>query len=305
MPIPRVRITRDGNVAVTDAFILSFYVDETHTALVRRAEEVLGRYAEAVGVAALPFRLDAEGYPEPNRARDVQGFRDEVFHEGPGAGRPVQVVMGAADDETGYGFRYVADDLPFEGHPDLRNLVSLWLPTSVCLHWGWDAVYTFSCEVASLLPFSFGYGSPCLAYGDRIRPALGPAKRHPGFDVAFGEACRVDIGEKALGAYWLTFTGEVLSRALGGREALAGRLGLPITVAEVAGERLAIRLGPEPEVGDVNRGVEMPLYRRLAEVLGPQVRVPRSVYFPDENGPADAEAQAEWHNRFLASDDDV
>lgn len=304
MPIPTIRVVDDDVVTVTDAFILSFYVNETHERLVTRAEEVLGRYAGTVGLGALPYRLDPDGEIVDNDAREVVGFLREVFHGG-SEQRQVQMIVGAVDDETGYGFEYVADHLPDEQYPDLRNLISLWLPTSLCLQWGWDAVYTFSCEIAALLPYSFGYGSPCLAYGDRIRPALGPAKRYPGFDVALGEACRVDIGEKALGAYWVTFLGEALSRSLGGKERLSGDLQQPATVQELAGERLVIRLGPEPEAGDVNRGIEMPLYRRLADVLKPEMRIPTSIYFPDENGLADADALVAWHNRFLTSEDDA
>jgi hypothetical protein len=301
MAIPQVRIVKDDIVVVTDAFILSFFVNESHETLVRRIEEVLRIYIDFVGLGTLPYRLDEDGEIVDNEAGGIDQLLYDIFHRDPKADTSVIRLVGAVDDQTGYGFNYVGDHLPDPEHPDLRNLVALWLPTKSCLERGWEAICDFSLKVARLLPYSYGYGSPCLAYGDSIRAALGPGRRHPGFDIALGIACRVDIDEKALGAYWLNFLGESLCQKLGGTKELAKKLGPPIIVKEVGDNRIIVRLGSEPEVGDTNRQIELPLYRQFAKVTESELHVPKSVYFPDENGIADNEAMTAWHRRFLTS----
>jgi hypothetical protein len=302
MPIPKVKLTKDDIVTVTDAFILSFFVDESHESLVSRAEEVLGMYIDVVGVSSLPYQLGEDGEISLINAGGIRDLQYNLFHRDPEADTSVVVLFGAIDDQTGYGFKYVADHLPDPQYPDLRNLISLWFPTTLCVKLGWEAVYKFGCAVSKLLPYSYGYGSPCLAYGDTIANALRVARRYPGFDIALGIACRVDIDDKALGAYWLSFIGELLCNSLGGIEGLSRRLGPPITVEEISGTRIVIRLGPEPEVGDRNRRIDLPLYRRLAKAIESELRVPKSIYFPDENGVRDEEAMTAWHRRFLLSD---
>ena len=128
-------------------------------------------------------------------------------------------------------------------------MVSLWLSTDLCVNLGWQALYDFSCKLASILPFSYGYSSPCLAYKD-IRDALGAGrKRHPGLDIALASHCRVDVNDKALGVYWLNFFGRALSGAIGGRNGLIKVSGPEVDVEILPGSELVIRLGPEPQLG--------------------------------------------------------
>jgi hypothetical protein len=300
MPIPPVRIVEDGIVTVTDAFILSFFVNETHEALVRRVEHVLALYVDFVGFNAVPYRLDDEGEVVGIEAKNLRELVYEVFQD-PDIDPSVIRLVGAVDNQTGYGFKYVGDQLPDPAAPDLRNLVTLWLPTKLCTEVGWDFVQDFSRRVAAMLPNSYGYASPCLAYGD-IMQAIPVAKRYPGFDIASGIACRVDIDDKAIGVYWLNFFGEGLLNRLGGRDHLTAVLPAPMTVNDVGQGGIVVRLGREPEVGDRNRRIDLPLHRHLAQVIDGELHVPQSVYFPDENGIRDPEAMAAWHRRFLRSE---
>jgi len=296
--IPRIRTVEDDVVVVRDAFVLTFFVNESHDRLLARVAGVLALYADFVGLGSLPYRLDDEGEVVDVRARDPRALVQEIFHRDAEADLSVIRLVGAIDDETGYGFKYIGDALPDPRDPDLRNLVSLWLPTELCDEVGWDFIADFSSRIAAMLPFSYGYGSPALAYRN-IMQALPAARRYPGLDIALGIACRVDIDDKALGVYWLNFFGDVLSANLGGEPQLAARLRAPITVNRVDDSRLVVRLGTGPEVGDNNRRIDLPLYRQLAEVIESQLHVPGSVYFPDEHGLRDAEAMAAWHRRFL------
>jgi hypothetical protein len=299
MQIPHIRIVRDDIVTVTDAFILTFFVNESHESLVNRVEQVLGLYVGFVGLSSIPFRIDEEGEIEDVDASEIAGLQAAIFHGDPERDTSVIRLVGAVDDQTGYGFTYIGDQLPDPRYPALRNLISMWLSTDFCLEVGWETIYRFSCDVAILLPYSYGYGSPCLAYGDSIRDAIGIANRHEGLDIALGYACRVDINDKALGAYWLSFFGESLWQSLGGEQELYGKLTDPITIRELPGNSIVIRLGPEPLAGDKNRQIDLPLHRQLAKIIERRLHVPQNVYFPDENGLSDIRAMTAWHRRFL------
>lgn len=301
MEIPKIKIVRDGIVVVVDAYILCFFCNETHDALITRVEKVLGMYVNLVGLSSLPYWLDDDGELVDIDEDKYDDFRCNFFHRETEQHRSVIRLVGAIDDETGYGFTYIASEAPDKNHPHERNLVALWLPTSHCADLGWDRVFDFSCSVAAALPFTYGYGSPCLCYSiNQIRDAIGVAKRYPGFDIALNEACRVDIGSKALGAYWLSFYGEVLSQSLGGKEQLARQLPSPITVNEIADSKIVVRLGLNPEVGDNNRQIDLPLYCHLAKVLEHHLHIPECVYFRDENWMPDKDGMMSWHRRFLA-----
>jgi hypothetical protein len=120
------------------------------------------------------------------------------------------------------------------------------------------------------LPYISGYTSPALHWVltrgmDKIR-AL--AARHPGFDVARNSKTRYWIGDHARGARWVTFLGPALGERLGGPPAMAKDLGTSIDVTTV-GEGTMIRAGAEPELGDVNKNIGLPLLRKVAKLIEP------------------------------------
>ena len=75
-------------------------------------------------------------------------------------------------------------------------------------------------------------------------------------------------------------------------------------MSRLGAEALVIRLGVAPEVeapplGDVNAMRDLPLYRSLAALYAPHLKVPRIRYLPDPDDPFTIEEQTRWHQRFL------
>ena len=102
------------------------------------------------------------------------------------------------------------------------------------------------------------------------------AIRHPGYDVEYNEASRLRLGRRVRGARWLTFAGKEITDKLGGRAGLRGALSNAIAV-EPLGSGLIIRAGELPELGDVDKGIGVPLLREVAAALEP---VPGSTTCP-------------------------
>jgi len=109
----------------------------------------------------------------------------------------------------------------------------------------------------------------------------------------------MELGDRAAGVYWLSLLGTELARHLGGFVQLRTELPTPIIVEQFQDDKIIIQLGPEPEVGDVNRQTDFPLHRQLARILEPVLHMPIRNYFADRDGESDPQAMHEWHRRFL------
>jgi hypothetical protein len=131
----------------------------------------------------------------------------------------------------------------------------------------------FCRRVAEALPYVSGYASPSLQWAmmymsEAMDEARGIAMRHPGYDVQFNVNARLRLGNRVRGARWLTFLGPGAMEAVGGESRLRSSLSGEISVEQV-GSGTMIRAGTMPELGDVNKGIGVPLLREVAAVLEP------------------------------------
>lgn len=164
----------------------------------------------------------------------------------------------------------------------------------------------------SMVDFDSGYcghsyywdtGSP-EAERELAQSNRGWLARYPGLSYGkpLGLFSLVDFG--ILGVSWLTFLGKAKTGALGGSDALAARLPAAIETYPIANDRgLLIRAGTQPELGDVNRGRDLPSYHAVGKALA-------SLAVPEEwidnllvTGMSAEESQ-EWYMRFFGDSDD-
>jgi hypothetical protein len=101
------------------------------------------------------------------------------------------------------------------------------------------------------------------------------SKRFRGIDIGRPLFFSKYVGQSIKCVNWLTFIGEWAIDELGGRAKIKARLGDDIIVHELP-HGLMIQAGPEPGFGDVNRREELPLYRKVGQVLKP-LRIPLDV----------------------------
>ena len=165
------------------------------------------------------------------------------------------------------------------------NLVSLAFPAS----WGKekpDEMLDVVRQLSDLFPFSSGlagYAFECSRYAkeESQTHAWRMSMVHPGIDIV-----RVPVDAKAAGTDavkgigWLTLLGKALVAQIGTVETLRRKLGPDIDVIETR-HGVIIQAGPNPMIGDVNRGETLPLYRRVYGVLAPwiQIAAERSMSF--------------------------
>jgi hypothetical protein len=67
---------------------------------------------------------------------------------------------------------------------------------------------------------------------------------------------------------WLTIVSDPLLKTLGGKEEVARRLGPTCPMHSYDGGAI-LQAGPRPQLGDVNRGIDMEPYRRVSNILKP------------------------------------
>jgi hypothetical protein len=94
------------------------------------------------------------------------------------------------------------------------------------------------------------------------------AKRHQGLEVDYPLQHALWTKEAIKGGNWITVLADTFVARLGDADALQHELGKPFRIYEYRGG-VIILAGDRPEIGDRNRNLDTPLYRRLARVLKP------------------------------------
>jgi hypothetical protein len=130
--------------------------------------------------------------------------------------------------------------------------------------------------VFARVPFLSGYAGYALLFdedsasftSEAWEAILRIAMRHPGYDVFQYDAGAPFLYFHAKGANWITALGEPFLERFDRLERAAylrdSRLGVTRTNTSVL-----IQAGPAPQIGDLNRGDELPLYRQVAKAIEP------------------------------------
>jgi hypothetical protein len=297
---PRVEHSDGRILAVVDSLIFVFFLDREQCADPGPANEAFARFVNGVGRGVLRFYVDEDGNTPPLPA-DPLPFIQRTIATATRSGEHCELTL--IDHEEG-GNRGEAEylhnpDVDLERWPDKRSVIWFRLGAPRVLEIGLEAVENFARSLCDVLPYTSGYVSPSLSYGEFIRHVHRFVHRYPGFDVARPTAAAWDIGDRPLGAYWLNFFGPRLVEALGGADGIRAVLQAPIEVSACGSGGAAVKLGDTPEVGDINAGRDLPLHRMLAEFLEPHLRVPEMKYMHDRDGMNDEDFQRAWHRRFL------
>lgn len=160
---------------------------------------------------------------------------------------------------------------------ELDNSLSF-IQVSVPVTWHADDDHDFSSLVLRfcerLEPYH-GYGgitliqSPDDGLSQRYsREIASFALRYPGLEIDEPMLHKLAIVNGIKGGNWLTILSTHFVEQLGGSDLLRDQLGEPFAIDEYT-EGAMIVAGPVPEVGDRNRNIDTPVYKRLARVLKP------------------------------------
>jgi hypothetical protein len=94
------------------------------------------------------------------------------------------------------------------------------------------------------------------------------AMRFPGLEFDDPVSQSIHLEKHIKGVNWLTVLSDGFLDQLGGREALKAELGEAFPFYDYPGGSI-IQAGPSPQIGDLNRQIVPPHYKRLSDVLKP------------------------------------
>lgn len=275
-----IRITQgNGELIARDSFLLAFFCKRPAADLVEAFSQVFDHWLDSTPAEAKKWAMIGENATtyKPFASRSMKRLKAE-FDAKRAASKEISAFELGGPQQINPDHqivvilsRDVTDDDPE------TNLLEIRLPSEEVTGGNVERVVDFARSVAERIPYDSGYGSLALTCGVDSQliafaeTAQGLAIRHPGFDMPKNDPVRIGLDKQLRGAYWLTFVGADALHKLGGPEILRAELDSAITM-EPLGTGVMLRVGERPEIGDVNRGDNLPLIRSLAKVLQPVMR---------------------------------
>ena len=299
---PRVRIYKRKDtpdepdlLGIREGLSITFFMKRLHQEVVHDVLRAVAVYRQTVKPGALawyaePFSGDWDDFDAKGQAY--------VWREMQAHPALSMWLREFPDRASGYEVIYWGHLFETEALNE-TNVVSFLLPTEVMEEHGPEWVKALALRLARELPYasgyaglSFHYPDSVVGYTDRIRPF---ALRYPGLDIPGLHSEASSVGTRVKGVHWMNFLGPTVLEPLGGVEGLRARLHTPGTTVEDLGDgRALVTLGPWPEAGDLERGLELPAWRELARVLEPWLYLGHASWsgFRDED-------MRRWERRFL------
>jgi len=297
---PRIDFVRERLTTVVDSMVIVFFLDRDKCVDSAPAEEAFAEFFSGIGHNKLHFYVDEEGYTAPLPPDPMVLVRQNVVEKTRTGELVDLVLLGTEQSGNRYQVQYLYDPTTLQAErPHEKSVIRFRIAQDVLLDGGLNEVLSFVDRLSGFLPYSYGYVSPALSYSHFFSDTLRYIYRYPGFDVVHPGAVASDLDDRILGPYWVNIFGPRSNIMLNGADALRRVLPNEVQVSSCGGGGARVVLGDVPDVGDVNRRNNLPLYRAVASIFRPYMRVPEIIYFKDEHGMADKAAQEAWHNRFF------
>jgi len=158
-------------------------------------------------------------------------------------------------------------------------------------------------NIGQMVSYDFGQGGFAINWdhpGNNKRRVLrvmnSLANRYPGLDMSH-PFCTKYIASKGIKcANWLTFLNTDDCDRLGGLPALRKKFDKSVVIHD-AKNGVMIQAGPLPEIGDVNRQKNLPIYHQVGKELAP-IRCTEHPPIFGPGGVADKQATEKWLSRF-------
>ncbi len=268
---------KDGVLGLRDGLVFVLYIRAPHMEICESVSSLYQLYLKLVGEDSLQWIHDSGEYFKPftkqKRKRVLTLLTSEMANKRPDE---LFTIKGDCDESeaAGHLFRYAGRDMKGRLASVNASFVEMWFPTEFPDSVGMSNFMAGLLQMAELVPFSSGYCS--LAFNREDWAEMGTdelvrakAKRHPGMDIHDTLLTAIRIGGGVRGAYWLTLLGESVLAELGmGTEEIKAQLGSKVAVKELS-NGVAICCGEKPEPGDINRKDDLPLVRKVAELIQP------------------------------------
>jgi hypothetical protein len=266
---------RHGWCVGRDGLVLTLFIRREHLGIAPAIWTSLQNYLHSVPAGALQWYVSDDGDMVELDEKGWEHTRQQVVGPQWKGSRRIELRESPSDSGA-----YLVN---YHGH-SLRALIryepavplSFTFPTEYLLERGTAHLHALAIKLSQALPFSFGYASLAVIgdNGDWFSADWAQLdvllNRYAGLDLYDVDRTSLRIGDRSLGAHWLTFLGQPLLGQLGGIEALRQALPFPdVTLLPLEGDRLIISLAETPDPLDTEQGPIPPQYRALARLLEP------------------------------------
>ena len=253
---------------------------------------------DTIGESLAYFRTDTMSTFRPLK-KDTLGLLPFWFHQKAASRRDIYALVlesGLTPNESSdRAFALCAD--PLSGY------VRLVLPAS-SISQSVPSYLALARNMGQMFSYDFGHAGYAINWNhvgehkkDVLRAMYSLGNRYPGLDMAH-PFCTKYIASKGIKCVnWLTFLSKDSCDRLGGLPALKMRFGNSVVIHDAYNNGAMIQAGPFPEIGDVNRQENLPIYHQVGKVLAPiRCREHPRIFGPE--GIGDDEATEKWLSRF-------
>lgn len=271
--IPVVRLqAENGALLVREGLSACFYLRRTHEDISRAVMRALEAYLQAVGHQVLGWYTDLQGDWWELDTEGWASVRREFERKSPHI-----YLSDTPSNASQYEFEYYGKSLDsplFANDANVVCALCFKFPAEYLEKHGSTHVRNLILDLAEPLPFNSGHAGPAFNALMELAGVSAELRqwcvRYPGMDIPDLRNLSMSLGTRVRGAYWLTFLGQPVLGELGGTSGLRSRISAPDTsVQDMDGDRAVITLGPSPEPGDTQRGLDLPLHSEVARILEP------------------------------------
>ena len=294
----------EDQIVVRDNLYLAFFGNRPFEELVDGASVVFEKWMQLVPEESLNWVVlstTQEDY-RPVVAKDFDKCR-KLLTKPSAAKKDVRIdLVGPQPYGADFRLQILGRKQPRKaGFLNQTSVIEMRFPSKFLVEFGVEEFVQLSAECFNTLQCdsglaTFGYSSGSEAdYTEASKHVVQLAFRHKGMDLAQNLGVSQWLGRKCRGARWLTMISDDLRKELGDSQKVRELASLGIGVIETSAGVL-LRAGVEPEIGETNKGVGVPMLSAVADAIESITYFKDNSLLPMLNH--DPNLRDKWERRF-------
>lgn len=270
------------------------YFSAPHLEVARTVRKIIERYTYELTFKNLTYTFDGEGNPEIlDELVFLKLMRD--WFEGSMSAWPNATIklQGEGGSQPDFLIFYVGNSRVDPDFPDDRGFIEITVSPSFYIEHRKHLERAFLHATQALHACS-GYITPALSGISNLKQyAL--AKRYQLLDISDPMCVSIDLGDKIPGVNWFNYIPPNMANAISSD--LSNHIFKKLTNGA-----LIIKTTRDPILEDRNRLEDISSFRRISLNFYERglLNIPKKcIYFVNDGGLADPDAQEQWHTRFI------
>jgi hypothetical protein len=296
-----------GGLALHDGFVVTFFLPENHQNISRNILDATEHFMGLPGMTETFGTVDDDGYPVLRDKPEIRNIIEEKLKSSH-LETNLQIID-TTEGASNFSIRYYGFNKETRIKNNWPNAVSginFTFPTDYHGEQGLLQLLSFSNELSTMLPFSFGYVSPAFVYHEGVgEPAAFEmisrlSKRFKCLDIPALLVDCLEIGDSPKCPCWGNYFGKSTVERFGGEDEIRRHFtDQDVRIRSHDNGSISIFLSPVPISGDVNRRQDITVFQH-AHNLYAKFMTPRHVPYMN----FDEETMFDWLHRFKSDLDD-